>query len=207
MMRVLAGVALLLVLTTAQPAAAQSSWTVPIRPAPGFRSAGQVRVLTSADGGLQISVAVQGPPEEVSRDEAGRLVTNFIWHIVTGTCEAWMESSGAGTSAGQILLRFIEPPTGRDSLAFQRTIPLSELSGAEGQPLALVAFRNGGGGPLYACADLSRSRAPTSLPVTGIGGAHPQSERSGKARAIAMGCVMLLLVAGALRMRQHRRRE
>lgn len=147
---------LFLMLLLGQTAATTAQRVVPIWPTPGHEVSGQAIVDVTAAGDLVLEITIQGPQHEISRSEHADLGSNLIWpnliwHVVEGTCDAWV---GETADRGKVLYRFIEVPNNPDSLSFRMTVARVWLGQLDSRRLALAAFRNGGGGPLYACGDL-----------------------------------------------------
>lgn len=122
-------------------------------------------VSGSGKAGLQVSgagalvlvleVSVHGPANEISRAGTDPLQPNLLWHIVDGDCASWREpNNGKGHN---VLYKWTPPPTRPDAMDFRIVISGSDL-GDLGRPHALAVFRNGGGGPFYACGDLPLGR-------------------------------------------------
>lgn len=122
-----------------------------IRALPPALTTGSGKAALNGAGDLMLDVSVRGPAEEVSRQGQNPLEPNFIWHVVEGDCAAW--SQPGVESRHKVLYRWTPVPTQPDAMSFQTTIPKSSLDDMS-RPHALAAFRNGGGGPLYACGDL-----------------------------------------------------
>lgn len=147
---------LFLMLLLGQTAATTAQRVVPIWPTPGHQVSGRATVDVTAAGDLVLEVTIQGPQHEITRSEHADLGSNLIWpnliwHIVEGTCDAWVRETA---DRGKVLYRFIEVSSSLESLSFRTTVARVWLGQIDSQPLALAAFRNGGGGPLYACGDL-----------------------------------------------------
>jgi hypothetical protein len=102
-------------------------------------------------GDLVLAVSVQGPPEVLTRVRDGNLEPNLIWHLVEGDCAAWRVEG----NRNQVLARWNTNPHSSNTDTFQYTIRKGDL-GDPAHKHALVAFRNGGSGPLYACGNLPR---------------------------------------------------
>lgn len=110
---------------------------------------GTARWGVSEQGDLVLEVSVRGPVDEISRERGSRLEPNLIWLLVQGDCAAWSRQD----TGLNVLARFSPGPTSPDTNDFRYVVPKAE-NGDPTRPRALAAFRNGGGGPLYACGDL-----------------------------------------------------
>ncbi len=124
-------------------------FTTAIEPVAPQTVRGAARWGLSDGGDLVLDVSVRGAADEVSRQRGSRLEPNLIWHLVQGDCAAWIR----GDRGLNVLARFSPMPTSSDTNDFRYTIKKAD-AGDPTRPRALAAFRNGGGGPLYACADL-----------------------------------------------------
>jgi hypothetical protein len=121
-----------------------------IRPVAPALTSGTGRATLTAQGDLALDVSVHGPADEISRsDTRGAGQSNFLWHLLEGTCTAWQRNEQGHT----VLARWSVDPQRPDASEFHYVIPHGDLD-TMSRPHALAAFRNGGGGPLYACGDL-----------------------------------------------------
>jgi hypothetical protein len=144
------GLAVILVISAACQPAPRELGQFTIRPVPPSLSTGTGKAATNGAGDLVISVSVHGPAAEVTRTgRDGQLEPNLIWHLVEGDCASWRASG----TAHNVLIRWTSEPRRADADEFEYTISRSFL-GELDRPHAIAAFRNGGGGPLYACGDL-----------------------------------------------------
>ena len=151
-MRSLARLVLLAALSMAaacRPEPQPLAFTTSIDPVPPQTVHGTAHWGLSETGDLVLDVFVRGAADEISRQRGSRLEPNLIWHLVQGDCTAWIRSD----RGLNVLSRFSPTPASPDSNDFRYTIKKAD-AGDPTRPRALVAFRNGGGGPLYACADL-----------------------------------------------------
>jgi hypothetical protein len=78
--------------------------------------------------------------------------------LLTGTCAAWRTSTNPADPVLKVLARWTLNPQQPDAQDFRYVIPRADLEVyrpySPSTPYAVAAFRNGGGGPLYACGDL-----------------------------------------------------
>lgn len=121
-----------------------------IRPIPPWRTTGTGRAALSSRGDLVLQVSVRGPASEISRPGTDPLQPNFIWHLVEGTCAAWQRNE----PGHNVVARWTLEPQQPDAQDFRYVVPQADLD-LMTRPHALAAFRNGGGGPLYACGDIA----------------------------------------------------
>ncbi len=122
-----------------------------IRPVAPSLTSGSGKAGLDISGALVLEVSVRGPAAEISRAGSDPLQPNLIWHVVEGDCAAWREP-GVETRH-QVLYRWTPVPAKADAMDFRTVIAASYL-GDLSRPHALAAFRNGGGGPQYACGDI-----------------------------------------------------
>jgi hypothetical protein len=121
-----------------------------IRPIPPSLSVGSGKAVINGAGDLVLTVSLRGPAGEITRTARnGQLEPNLIWHLVEGDCAAWSRNDTSHT----VLIRWTIQPESADVSEFTYVVPRS-FRGDLGQPHALAAFRNGGGGPLYVCGDM-----------------------------------------------------
>jgi hypothetical protein len=125
--------------------------TFDIRAVAPSLTSGSGKVGLDRSGALVLEVSVRGPAAEISRAGTDPLQPNLIWHVVEGDCAAWREPGVE--SRHQVLSKWTPIPAHADALEFRTTIAAGDLDDLS-RPHALAAFRNGGGGPLYACGDL-----------------------------------------------------
>ena len=119
-----------------------------IEPVPPARTSGSGRASLNAQGDLVLEVSVTGPAEEISRTDAIP-ASNLIWHLLEGSCAAWERNE----SGHQVIARWIVPPQTLDTIDFRYVVAHADLDSLT-HPHAVAAYRNGGGGPLYACGDV-----------------------------------------------------
>jgi hypothetical protein len=121
-----------------------------IQAVPPSLTAGTADATIDSGGDLVLTVSVRGPAREISRTgQTGRLEPNLLWHIVDGTCAAWSR----GESDHEVRAVCTIEPNAVDLNEFTYVVAKSAIGDLR-LPHALAAFRNGGGGPLYACGDL-----------------------------------------------------
>jgi hypothetical protein len=138
-------------------AAAEQTTSFEIRPVAPWRTTGTGRATLSSRGELVLEVSVRGPASEISRPGTDPLQPNFIWHLVEGTCASW-ERNDPGHS---VIARWTLDPQQPDAQDFRHVVSKGELDPMT-RPHALAAFRNGGGGPLYACGDIASFGPPAA---------------------------------------------
>jgi len=141
--------ALLIVSAIACRSAPRDLGSFTVQAVPPSLTAGTADATINSDGDLVLTVSVRGPAQEISRTgQAGRLDPNLIWHLVDGTCAAWIR----GERNHEVRARWSVDPNAADLNEF--TYVVSKVSlGDLRLPHALAAFRNGGV-LLYACGDL-----------------------------------------------------
>jgi len=122
-----------------------------IRPVAPSLTSGSGRAGLDGTGALVLEVSVRGPAAEISRAGTDPLEPNLIWHVVEGDCAAWREPGVERRY--HVLYRWTPVPARADAMEFRTVITAGDLDDLS-RPHALAAFRNGGGGPLYACGDL-----------------------------------------------------
>lgn len=135
---------------TSTGAAAERTISFDIKPISPWRTTGTGRATLSSRGDLVLEVSVRGPASEISRPATDPLQPNFIWHLVEGTCASW-ERNEPGHS---VIARWTLVPQHADAQDFRYVVSKADLDPMT-RPHAVAAFRNGGGGPLYACGDVA----------------------------------------------------
>lgn len=122
-----------------------------------WHTSGTGRATLTNAGDLVLEVSVRGPEVTRSSPQPGWL--NLIWHLVEGTCAQWE----ADEKGHNVIDRWTIEPKAPDVQEFRYVVPKAVLD-ALTRPHAVAAFRNGGGGPLYACGDVPplRVASPSS---------------------------------------------
>jgi hypothetical protein len=168
-----------------------------ITPTPGHQTRGTARIEITPNLDVILEVSVQGPVQEISRPNGG---PNVIWHIATGICATWRSAAAQGRNPGNadVLYRFVHPPDRPDAQNFELRIRRDLIDGRGLRtPAVLVAFRNGGGGPLYACGDIPDS--------TGAAAPAPVLPRTGEPPVLGVLLAGLLLLGSGLGARRPAR--
>jgi hypothetical protein len=129
-----------------------------IRPVAPAQTSGTGRASFDSNGDLVLAVSVRGPAAEIGRPPGDPQRSNLIWHLLTGTCAAWRTSTNPADPALKVLARWTLTPQQPDAQDFRYVIPRADLEVyrpySPSASYAVAAYRNGGGGPLYACGDL-----------------------------------------------------
>ncbi len=118
-----------------------------IKPVAPAQTSGTGRAALNGQGDLVLDVSVRGPIDEITKP--GPFPANLIWHLLEGSCAAWQ----ANEAGHAVLARWTIDPQQADALTFRYVIARADLD-VMSRPHSVAAFRNGGGGPLYACGDL-----------------------------------------------------